>query len=161
MVAIVTLLSCTHRAPAHPPIAAPAIAPAIVPTLDEPGLAALLRNPGDAVLVVSFWATWCRPCVEELALLATAAAAHPDVRFALVSVDDARDVQRVRTFVATHDHDLPYLHLVTDDTPEVLGRNVVRWPDIIPVTLVLEPGGATRIRFDGTLDADELDRSLR
>ena len=36
---------------------------------------------------------------------------------------------------------------------DLLGRVVPRWPDIIPVTLVLDPGGHERARFEGSVDA--------
>jgi cytochrome c biogenesis protein CcmG, thiol:disulfide interchange protein DsbE len=57
----------------------------------------------DTAIIVSFWATWCIPCITELETMFD----EYDVRqketpFKLVaiSVDDSRTVNRVRPFVA-------------------------------------------------------------
>jgi thiol-disulfide isomerase/thioredoxin len=132
-----------------------------LPTLDEAALASLLANSGDTRLVVNFWATWCGPCVAELATLAEVAGEHPDSDFALVSVDDRGAAARVAGFLAARDILLPAWHLDVPDSPATLGRTVPAWPDLIPVTLVLEPGGAVRARYDGAIDAAALRDALR
>ena len=37
-----------------------------VSVYDYEGLAPFLNEKDDVVYVVNFWATWCKPCVEEL-----------------------------------------------------------------------------------------------
>ncbi len=63
----------------------------------------LAPAPGEAMLV-SFWATWCPPCVAEMpSLLALGKAvreAHPG-RFRLVAVSGDDSWEAVRTFFAT------------------------------------------------------------
>ncbi|MFZ5476346.1 MAG: TlpA family protein disulfide reductase [Myxococcota bacterium] len=156
-----TLFGCAHApppaavpSPAPPPLAAPL-------ALDEPGLAALLANAGDAPLVVNFWATWCGPCVSELPELAAVAGEHPEVDFALIAVDERGQGARVTEFLTTRDIRLPAWHLTVDDPSATLARTVPRWPDLIPVTLILEPGGEVRRRFDGTFDGAALREALR
>jgi hypothetical protein len=56
---------------------------------------------------------------------------------------------------------LPAYQLDAEDLSGALTRQVPAWPDIIPVTLVLEPGGAVRARFDGAVDARALRAALR
>ncbi len=141
--------------PAAPSPAAPPIA-----TIDEADLAVLLQNHTGRLLVVNFWATWCGPCVTELATLAGAALRSPDVRFALVNVDEG-EANSLPPFVLRHGIRLPLYHLEVADPPSSLQRVVQGWPDIIPVTLVVEPGGNVRQAFSGAVAAESLLAALR
>lgn len=53
-------------------------------------------------LVVSFWATWCKPCQEELRQLQRLHQTYADsgIGFLAVSIDEARDQGKVRSLVA-------------------------------------------------------------
>jgi hypothetical protein len=95
-----------------------------------------------------------------MAIFDAVAAAHPDARFALVSVDERRDRPRLPAFLADHRVRLPVYHLDADDPARSLGRVVPDWPDLIPVTLVLDPGGGVRARFFGETDAARLGEAL-
>jgi thiol-disulfide isomerase/thioredoxin len=53
-------------------------------------------------LVVTFWATWCKPCQEELRQLHLLHQAYADsgIGFLAVSIDESRDQGKVRSLVA-------------------------------------------------------------
>lgn len=49
-----------------------------------------LANDGRPVFL-NLWASWCFPCREEMPAIDASAAAHPEVAFVGVSVQDSRD----------------------------------------------------------------------
>ena len=62
---------------------------------------AKLSNKGKP-MIISFWATWCKPCIRELKAIHEV---YPDwqeetsVRMIIVSIDDAQNAQKVRPLV--------------------------------------------------------------
>lgn len=52
----------------------------------------------DGVVIVTFWATWCKPCQNELDALAEIEDEWKDkVRILAISTDDARAVAKIRS----------------------------------------------------------------
>lgn len=59
------------------------------------------ENDG-APMIISFWATWCKPCLKELAAIEEVYEDWVDetgVKLVAISVDDSRSAPRVRSFV--------------------------------------------------------------
>jgi cytochrome c biogenesis protein CcmG/thiol:disulfide interchange protein DsbE len=53
-------------------------------------------------IIIDFWATWCKPCIEELNTIHEVYAdwqKETGVKLITISVDDARTMQRVAPFV--------------------------------------------------------------
>ncbi len=87
-----------------------------------------LVTPGKP-LIISFWATWCKPCVKELTAISDNL---PDwqketgVELLAVSIDDSRSSSKVAPFVAGRGWDFKVVLDVNGDFKRAL--NVINVP---------------------------------
>lgn len=62
---------------------------------------AKIQNDGKPV-IISFWATWCKPCIRELKAINEVYADWQDetgVKIVIVSIDEAQNAQKVKPLV--------------------------------------------------------------
>jgi cytochrome c biogenesis protein CcmG, thiol:disulfide interchange protein DsbE len=96
-----------------------------------------LSAKGDTAIVVSLWATWCIPCINELeSINEQYEELQKETPFKLVaiSVDDSRTSSRVKSFVAGRGWDFPIYLDVNSDLKRALNINDV------PHILVIKKG---------------------
>ncbi|MFC2082240.1 TlpA disulfide reductase family protein, partial [Bacteroidota bacterium] len=73
---------------------------------------------GDAPILISFWATWCKPCHEEMKYIQEIYDEYnPDglVVFA-VSTDNEKSVLKVKPFVKTRNYSFEVLYDTNNET---------------------------------------------
>ena len=61
-----------------------------------------ISNADEGIMIVSFWATWCKPCIQELGYLNDIYEELQEdygVTVYAISIDDARTAKRVTPFV--------------------------------------------------------------
>ena len=133
---------------ASPPLARPA--PPAIPALDSDAYAALLTEHRGKVVVVNFWATWCKPCRYEIPGLSGIHQSYDAADLAVVAVSVDNDLGRLQRFVS--EQDLAYPVYQGD-----LELKREQGAFMIPLTLVYSPDGALAERHVGYVAPQQLE----
>lgn len=120
-----------------------------VPSLklkDLTGQTVTLASLRGHIVVLSFWATWCAPCQEELPRLSTISKTYAaqNVRFIAVSIDDKKDIHKIQIFLQKHDISLDVWTGANADTLDRFGLG-----NIVPGTVILDENGYAIARIMG------------
>ncbi len=102
-------------------------------------MAGLLKQTDDRTYVINFWATWCGPCVEEMAYFEKlgSEADEEDLQIVMVSLDFQKDVRtKLRRFVEDRKLKLPVVALADGDYNAWIDQVDPDWEGAIPYTLV-------------------------
>lgn len=126
-------------------------------TLDslDGGRISLSDHLGHPVLV-NFWATWCAPCVEEMPLLAGAAAQFDDDGLVVLLVDVGEETRLVEDFVAEQGLDLPVALDMNSETSYVYRVSGY------PTSVLIDAGGrVVDVRRGAFTDGGALRQALK
>ena len=106
---------------------------------------------GDGPILLTFWATWCRPCVDEMKALNRIYEDYKSEGFNLVaiSVDSEKSVARVKPFIKSKNYDFTVLL----DTNSEVARTF--YAQIVPYTVLLDENGSIVYSHMGYRKGDE------
>ena len=109
------------------------------------------------IVVLSFWATWCAPCREELPRLSklTEEFAGKNIHFVAVSIDDPKDRAKIEPYLLKQNI---HLDVWVGGNSDLLGRFGLG--DIVPATLVLDEQGQVITRIMGEAQDEDVRRPL-
>lgn len=102
-------------------------------------LAPLFEKSNDTTYVINFWATWCKPCVEELPYFQQlhGTTAGEKVKIILVSLDFPNQIEsKFIPFLEKYQLGPDIALLLDGDANSWINRVNPNWGGAIPVTLV-------------------------
>ena len=124
------------------------------PGLTLPDLSGKPRNLDEfagKVLLINFWASWCRPCIEEVPGIHRLIEAMADAPFAVIGVNVGEGERRVQAAVKRLRMEFPIL--LDKDSVEFKSWGA----NVLPTAYVLDGSGRVRYIGRGPVEWDRAD----
>ena len=122
----------------------------------------LLNLKNDTTYVINFWATWCKPCIEEMPAFNQLHLNYISQKVAviLVSLDFGNNYQS-RIYMFAQKHSLKPQIIILDDPKSNIWIDKVspEWSGAIPATLIYNRN--KRMFFEQSFNYKELEEKLK
>jgi thiol-disulfide isomerase/thioredoxin len=125
-------------------------------------LTKLRQNPTGKMLIVTFWATWCGPCVEEFPDLLQTYLMYRSrgVELVTVSVDSPDAKAGVMQFLTEHHSGVRNLQFASEDLYALQAAFDKHWDSGVPYTIVMAPDGGVIYEEMGEVHLLRLRRAI-
>lgn len=128
-----------------------------IPQMDFESFEPVLHRNNDTVYVINFWATWCKPCIQELPYFEklNREYSHTKVKVILVSLDFPDKLESlIIPFVKGNNINSQVIHLTDVNANKWIDRVNPDWSGAIPATIVYK--GKEKEFIEGSLTFEEL-----
>jgi len=132
-----------------------------IPVYDFKGIQPFLELDDSRVHVINFWATWCKPCVEELPgfIKLTEELKNENIDFLFISLDFRKNLEsKLIPFVREHQMQGKVVMLNDPDANAWIDKVDPNWSGAIPATLIYKKG--QKEFFEQMLTYDELKSTI-
>lgn len=123
-----------------------------------------MNKANDSTLVVHFWATWCKPCIEELPHFEELAQEYrtKKVIFLLVSLDFVNDIHtKVEPFLLKNSIKSQVVVLDEPDYNSWIESIDKEWSGAIPATLIINTTMRKRNFTEGAINIPQFISTLK
>jgi peroxiredoxin len=136
--------------------------PVTLEPIDEAGLAKLVKNDANKLLLINVWASWCGPCVAELPEFVTMNRMYRRRPFQMITLsldDPAKKDAALKVLKDNHVSATNYLVTIAnrDKLADLLDKE---WQGPVPYTLAIAPGGKVVYRKSGAIEPLEVKRAV-
>lgn len=130
--------------------------------IDLSGLYSQIIQSDDTLYVVNFWATWCKPCVEEMPYFVSAAQkfSNQKVKVIFVSLNSVKEKNTVQKFVNDRNIQQEVL-LLNAGNPNVWINEIdSSWSGAIPATTFYK-NGKKELFYEGEFTPQQLESIIQ
>lgn len=118
-------------------------------------------DSSDSPLIINFWATWCKPCIEEIPYMEKQAELNK-VKLILVSLDFKEDYpENIKNFVAQNKYSSEILWLSETDADSFCPKIDKRWEGALPATLFVNRSKNCRSFVGVQMSEEKLKEELK
>jgi thiol-disulfide isomerase/thioredoxin len=125
---------------------------------------AYMNKENDTLYIINFWATWCKPCVEELPYLERVYEENRDkkVRLILVSLDMPRHLDsQLKPFVERHELQGKVVLLNEPNENRWIPMVSPEWSGAIPATVFVNNATEINQFYEKTFSYEALNEIVR
>ena len=134
-----------------------------VEVINVENMESIIHEKTGKTRVINFWATWCKPCIEELPYF-EAVNQDPDfddIEIVLISLDFVEDLNtKVRNYIEKKSITSTVKLLDNVDYNSWIDKVDPSWSGAIPATLVINNTLNKRIFFEKQFEESELESVL-
>lgn len=162
---VVSLVSCETKVKNHHEIEPISIIDndgVQIPVYDFDHFEPFLNQEDDTIYVINFWATWCKPCVEELPYFEQIHEEYKNknVEVILVSLDFEDQVEsRLIPFINKNNVNAEVVFLNDSKGNTWIPKVDASWSGAIPATLIYN--ASERHFYEKSMTYDELDMHIK
>jgi len=123
----------------------------------------LRANSTGKMLVVNFWSTKCRRCLDGFYDLETSYRMYrirDDYAYVTVSTDDPKDSPAVLKYLQEQHASSPNLQFATNDTSSLQAAFGEKWKLGEPFMVIIQPDGKVVYRIEGQVETLEMRREV-
>ncbi len=125
----------------------------------------IIEQKSDTTYVLNFWATWCKPCVEELPsfvkLDSSFKARGLKARVILLSLDFRKDYEtKLSSFLMKRNIQSQVVLFSDADMNDAIDRVSKDWSGALPATLVVNTEKHQRVFYEQSFSEQELFKAV-
>ncbi|HOY42386.1 MAG TPA: TlpA family protein disulfide reductase [Chitinophagales bacterium] len=133
-----------------------------VPVFDFTKYENRILHKNDTLYIVNFWATWCKPCIEELPIFEKVAQTYTQqpVKIILVSQDAKTRAVQVNDFLQKNKYTSESFILSAGNPNVWIDKIDSNWSGTIPMTLFYKNGNKIYFHEGDYETYDELEKII-
>lgn len=119
-----------------------------------------INNTGDTIYVINFWATWCKPCVQELPAFVEFSEKHKaeKIKVLLVTLDFKDELnKKVNPFLVKSKINLECVLLDEINGNDFIEKVYKGWTGAIPATLFTTNNSKKQVFVEKKLGIEQLE----